>query len=119
MIGRYGGNDAFNKFLLWGYLVILLVGALTGLEWLWYVGFVAFAYNIFRMFSRNIAARQKENMIFLGLKNKVTFAFKRLFDRKHAYRTCPHCKAQLRLPRKKGVHTVGCPKCHKDFKVKI
>ena len=43
MIGRYGGNDAFNKFLLWGYLVILLVGALTGLEWLWYVGFVAFA----------------------------------------------------------------------------
>ena len=62
MIGRYGGNDAFNKFLLWGYLVILLVGALTGLEWLWYVGFVAFAYNIFRMFSRNIAARQKENI---------------------------------------------------------
>ncbi len=119
MVGRYGGNDALNKFLLWGYLIILFVGALSGLEWLWYVGFVAFAYNIFRMFSRNIAARQKENAAFLRLKTRVAVFFRRLFDRKHAYRACPHCKAQLRLPKKRGVHTVGCPKCGRDFKVKI
>ena len=119
MAGRYGGNDALNKALLWGYLAIILIGALTGLDFLWYVGLLAFGWNIFRMFSRNIAARQKENAAFLKMKNQVVFAFRRLFDRKHAYRTCPHCKAQLRLPRKKGVHTVGCPKCHRDFKVKI
>ena len=41
-------------------------------------------------------------------------------DRKtHRYRTCPHCKATVRLRYKKGNHTVCCPKCRKDFNVKI
>ena len=119
MYGRYGGNDALNKTLLWGYLIIIFLGALTGLDALWYVGAVAFMYCIYRMFSRNIAARQKENAAFLKFKTRISVFFRSLFDRKHVYRTCPHCKAQLRLPRKKGVHTVGCPKCHSDFKVKI
>ena len=119
MVGRYGGNDALNKALLWGYLIVLFVGALTGLKWLWYVGPVAIIWNVYRMFSRNIAARQKENAAFLRLKTRVGVFFKGLFDRQHVYRSCPHCKAQLRLPRKKGVHTVACPKCRRDFKVKI
>ena len=119
MYGRYGGNDALNKTLLWGYLIILFVGALTGLEWLWYIGFVALAWGIFRMFSRNIAKRQKENLTFLRLRGKFLVPFTRLKDREHVYRTCPHCKATVRLPRKKGKHTVCCPKCRKDFNVKI
>ena len=119
MAGRYGGNDALNKTLLWGYLAIILIGAVTGLEFLWYVGLLAFGWNICRLFSRNMSARQKENLAFLNLKNKIVFTARGLFDRKRAYRVCPHCKAQLRLPRKKGIHTVSCPRCHKDFKVKI
>ena len=119
MYGRYGGNDALNKTLLWSYLIILFVGALTGLDFLWYVGFLALAWNIFRMFSRNIAKRQRENMVFLSIRKRIAVFFKSLFDFKHAYRTCPHCKATVRLPRKKGRHTVCCPKCRQDFKVKI
>ncbi|MBR5783485.1 MAG: hypothetical protein IKY33_04620 [Clostridia bacterium] len=119
MYGRYGGNDALSKTLLWGYFIILIVGALTDWDWLWYVGFLALAWNIFRMFSRNIAARQKENAVFLSLRRKIALPFKAMLDRKHAYRTCPHCKATVRLPRKKGRHTVCCPKCREDFKVKI
>lgn len=119
MRGRYGGNDALNKTLLWGYVIILFLGALTGLDVLWYIGLAAFIWCIFRMFSRNIYKRQQENARFLELKKKIVFPFRQLFDRKHAYRVCPHCKAQLRLPRKKGSHTVCCPKCRRDFKVKI
>ena len=119
MYGRYGGNDALNKVLLWGYMIILLIGALTGWEILWYFGFLAMAWCIFRMFSRNIAARQKENAVFIALRQKLAIPFKAMTDRTHAYRTCPHCKATLRLPRKKGHHTVCCPKCRRDFKVKI
>ncbi len=119
MYGRYGGNDALNKALLWTYIVILVLGIISGWQWLWYVGFLAIVFNIYRMFSRNIAARQKENAAYLSIKRKVLMPFKQLMDRKHAYRTCPHCKATLRLPRKKGKHTVACPKCKKDFKVKI
>ena len=119
MYGRYGGNDALNKTLLWGYIAILVIGLITGWKWLWYVGMLAIVWNIYRMFSRNIAARQKENAAFLNLKRKLMMPFKQMLDRQHAYRTCPHCKATLRLPRKKGKHTVTCPKCRKDFKVKI
>lgn len=119
MYGRYGGNDTLNKALLWAYIVILLIGILTGWQWLWYVGFLVIIWNIYRMFSRNISKRQQENITFLNLKRKALMPFKQLLDRKHAYRTCPHCKATLRLPRKKGKHTVSCPKCKKEFKVKI
>ena len=69
MYGRYGGNDALNKTLLWGYIAILLIGMITGWKWLWYVGMLAIVWNIYRMFSRNIAARQKENAAFLHLKH--------------------------------------------------
>ncbi len=119
MYGRYGGNDALNKALLWTYIVILILGIISGWEWLWYVGFLAIIWNIYRMFSRNIGKRQKENAVFLSLKRKALMPLKQLLDRGHAYRRCPHCKATLRLPRKKGRHTVACPKCKKDFKVKI
>lgn len=119
MYGRYGGNDALNKALLWGYLIILLIGALCNLRIFWYVGLLLMVACLFRMFSRNIAKRQKENMAFLKFKSKVKVFWKRIFDFKHAYRTCPHCGATVRLPRKKGKHTVTCPKCRRDFDVKI
>jgi len=34
-------------------------------------------------------------------------------------RTCPNCRATIKLPRKKGKHTCTCPKCRVDFKVKV
>ena len=34
------------------------------------------------------------------------------------YKKCIHCKTVLRLPLKKGVHTVKCPNCKKRFEVK-
>ncbi|MBR5515382.1 MAG: hypothetical protein IKU52_04190 [Clostridia bacterium] len=40
-------------------------------------------------------------------------------DRKtHVYRQCPCCKANLRLPKAKGIHTVKCPRCFARFEVK-
>lgn len=119
MYGRYGGNDALNKTLLWGYLIILLVGAITNLTVLWYVGMVALVFCMYRIFSKNIGKRQAENAAFLKFRGKLKIWFAPITDRKHVYRTCPNCGAKLRLPRKKGKHTVGCPKCGTDFVVKI
>ena len=70
----------------------------------------------FRMFSRNIGKRRRENEKFCGffklLKNKIR-------DRKtHVYRKCPNCRAVLRLPKAKGKHTVVCPRCKNRFNVK-
>ena len=35
------------------------------------------------------------------------------------YRRCPGCRVTLRLPKRKGKHTVVCPKCGRRFEVKI
>ena len=33
------------------------------------------------------------------------------YRKTHVYRGCPHCHAQIRLPRVKGDHRCDCPKC--------
>ncbi len=40
-------------------------------------------------------------------------------DKDHVFRICPECKANIRLPKKKGKHTVVCPRCKCRFDVKI
>ena len=73
-------------------------------------------FIFYRMFSRDIAKRRRENDKFFGffalIKNKHR-------DRKtHVYRRCKKCRAVLRLPRAKGKHNVVCPRCHERFSVR-
>ena len=123
LYGRYG-NDALNKFLLWVYVIWVLAGAVielfTNSVWFsvfYWVSSLALAiWMLSRSFSRNIAARRKENERFCNffklIKNKHR-------DRKtHVYRKCPECKVVLRLPKSKGKHFVVCPRCKNRFKVK-
>ncbi|MBQ8894690.1 MAG: hypothetical protein IJ043_09840 [Clostridia bacterium] len=121
MYGRYG-VDQLGKALLWVYLGLLLLGIFVDLFQILAIALVVWMF--FRIFSKNIQKRYAENQKYLQLTGKVKNWFglqkKKLADRKtHRYRTCPHCKATLRLPNKKGKHTVCCPKCRKDFEVKI
>lgn len=82
---------------------------------------VGFAF--FRIMSRNIEARRRENAWF----NKISASFikkrnvyrQRRADYNHVYKKCPQCRAVLRLPRRKGKHTTVCPKCNKEFKVYV
>lgn len=81
-------------------------------------------YMFYRLLSRNIYKRQKENRFFLQYKDKIT-DFISLQKRKnsdrqtHVYKKCPHCSVVLRLPKKPGKHTVKCPRCKNDFTVKV
>ncbi len=123
MQGRYG-VDAFSKALLVAYFIIWAVNLVVSSGILWAVNTVLFFYVVFRMFSRNISRRQKENgayLRFIGpVKSRFALQKQKWQYRKTArYRTCPHCKANIKLPNKKGHHTVECPRCHKDFKVRI
>ncbi|MBQ0084215.1 MAG: hypothetical protein KBS52_05565 [Clostridiales bacterium] len=83
-----------------------------------------FAVIIFRCFSKNIYARQKENAVYEKLaapvRPKIGMLKNRIRDIKYKrYRTCPNCKAVSRLPIKRGRHNVRCPKCRMEFKVFI
>ena len=85
---------------------------------------ILFVFAIYRVFSKNIYKRQRENEWL----NKVIDKFKKFInlqkckyrDRKtHVYRKCPSCRNNLRLPKSKGKHTVSCPCCKHKFDVRI
>lgn len=123
MQGRYG-TDKLNTALLVLYIVLIVVNLFVRTPIISVLLLLAFAYSIFRMFSKNIAKRRAENAAFLKVWSKVSGFFLRTFHRfrdikTHRYRKCPSCKKFLRLPRKKGTHTVACPCCKNKFSVTI
>ncbi|MBR4960392.1 MAG: hypothetical protein IKY52_05810 [Clostridia bacterium] len=121
--GRYGIDQLYYG-LLGLYVVLLLLKMLLDLQVFSVLGSVVLLLALLRALSKNHAARRKENEVFLKLwapiKTEMILIRDRFRDRKDArYRHCRHCRAILRLPVKKGSHTVVCPKCHKRFSVHI
>ena len=123
MAGR-NGNDSLGNALIVLYLALFILNIFIGSPIISILILVIMGYEIFRMLSRNIYARQKENRAWLKVWGKIKGFFKmirnRFRDRKtHVYRKCPACKNNLRLPRQKGEHTVVCPCCKHRFDVRI
>lgn len=123
MYGRYG-TDKLGNCMLIAYIILVFIQTILSLfDGLVVIDFVlslislALVFTIFyRMFSKNIVKRRRENEKFCGFfrlrKNKFR-------DRKtHVYRKCPQCKAVLRLPKAKGKHFVVCPRCKHRFSVR-
>ena len=124
MRGRYGTNDSIQKLLLVVYLALILLNVLFRSHILSLAALAIFAVWLFRLLSKNIPARAKEDLKFKRAKSKLDEKIKllknRWKDRKtHVYRNCPCCKSVIRLPRKKGSHSVICPCCRQQFKVVI
>lgn len=123
MQGRYGG-DKLNYALLILYIIVLIVNMFINSIILVSLSVLLFIYIIFRMFSRQVYKRANENRIFVKYLDKFvgffTYNFSRIKSLKtKVYCKCPNCHAKIRLPRKKGKHTVACPSCHKDFTIKV
>lgn len=123
MYGRYGADQLYT-FLVVITLILTIAKFFTDSIILSVVICLLWGWILFRMLSRNIYARQRENNFYLKIKNGIVGFFslrkRKWKDRKtHVYKKCPHCKATLRLPKKKGKHGVNCPKCKEHFEVKI
>ena len=130
MSGRYGmyGVDHLSWTLLFAYIAVSFVSGFIPNVWvrlaLRLLGLSFVAYMVFRLLSRNLYSRRKENAAFKKGFDKIKAFFKLQRDRirnikKYRYRKCPHCKAvlQLPLPKKKGKNSVVCPKCRERFSV--
>lgn len=123
MYGRYGIDNLYHALIAMYFILFVLSMVVD--SWIPSVlMWVSLAFALFRLFSKNHIARARENRVFLKIINPIKAFFStnfvRLRDiRKKRYRTCKNCKAVLRLPIKKGTHNVKCPKCGKEFKVKI
>ncbi|MCQ2419372.1 MAG: hypothetical protein MJ085_06250 [Clostridia bacterium] len=122
MFGRYG-NDKLNMFLLLLVGIMLLTSVilssvvrffpmLIGLRWACYcvelLSLALFGYALFRVLSRNIAARQRENRAYLRFRS-------RLSDREHRYYACPKCNQTVRVPKGRGKIRIKCPSCAEQF----
>jgi len=118
------GVDQLNLFILIAAVVVSLVGRLLDIPFTGLLYLALIVIWLFRFFSRNFVLRSNENRKYLeivsSIKKRFAFEKRRFAERKtHVYRKCKHCKATVRLPRKKGDHTVKCPKCGEHFEVKI
>lgn len=121
MEGRYG-SDQLSQALSVGALVLLVLAIFAGSSVLDIAALGLLIYADYRMLSRNIAARQRENSIYLEktaqLRKKVKGFISRMKQRKdfHIY-TCPNeeCRQKIRVPRGKGKIRITCPKCHTQF----
>lgn len=121
MYGRYG-SDTLNLVLLIGGLALSLITSLlaeiaqyNNLQGLLYISlFLQLAsqglliWALVRAFSRNVAARRRENQRFTQFWRKLT-------DRKNRYYRCPRCRQTVRVPRGRGKICIKCPKCGEKF----
>lgn len=124
MTGRYG-SDSLNQFLLLAYMVLWAVSLFFRrgvVGWILYALTLALVVVVFfRMLSRNVSHRQRENVAFLRLRGAVTGFLRRQLHRlrdirRWRYRRCPYCRADLRLPIRRGRRTVTCSRCQGAFK---
>ncbi len=119
--GRYG-TDELYKFLLILCLIILIINLFINNLVLRIIEYVIFAFTIYRCLSKDKRRRSIENRRYLDLKNKIVkyylFQKRKYKDRNtHMYKKCPKCHQRVRLPLKKGKHTVKCPSCGNKFDV--
>ena len=122
MVGRYG-VDEFSRFLLRFAVAMMIVNLIIRIPVLNTVVLLLLVYVYFRMFSRNIQGRYRENLKYKELTWKIrsflTSKKNQAADLKanHIYK-CPKCGQKIRIPRGKGKIIVTCPKCKNEFEKK-
>ena len=119
MYGRYG-TDQLNMALL---IISLALSIISSILSFFFSESLAFSivylvislliyamlfFAIFRIFSRNIGRRRRENQKFLSGWNRIR-------DRKHRYFRCPQCRQLVRVPKHRGKINIRCPKCGEKF----
>lgn len=125
MIGRYGIDQLWRALIVFILIDILVANALYRVSKVAYIALTVLAFAImifglFRIFSKNIVARQQENAKWLRFVGNIKgwFAFnKTKFNQRktHKFVKCSKCKSVLRLPRHKGKINVTCPHCQQQF----
>ena len=113
MLGRYGSDKLGSTLLIVG-IALTVLGSVLG-RWsaalssiLTVLSYAALFWCIFRMYSRNIEARRRENTTFVNF-------FHHLKDKEHRYFHCPQCKQTVRVPRGRGKINIRCPRCNRQF----
>ncbi len=120
--GRYGayGTDRLTRCCLAIAVILLFLSFFTPLGFLYYIAVALLAYSYFRLFSKNIPSRYRENEFFVKHTDKFLDFFRNFGNSwtqnksYHIYK-CPNCSQKIRIPRGKGRIEIRCPKCGNRF----
>lgn len=119
LIGR-NGLDSLARVMYFLGLGLLILQWIVPRRALYYLGLLFLGYSLFRVFSRNLSARQRENAAFLratdGIRSRLRLTKRKWRDRKtHRYFTCPNCRQTVRIPKTLGKVKIHCPNCGHSF----
>lgn len=130
--GRHG-TDQLSLFLSLLGLVLIVGGPAFGepvTSVLYLIGAVSLGFSVFRVFSRNNSARDKENNRFLSIFKRSGASSAKAAERQrekekkrrlkeklktHEMFYCPKCKTACFVPKGKGKIRITCPKCGEKF----
>ncbi len=119
LYGR-NGTDQLGVASLGAAVLLSLLSNIRGLTLLFVPSFLLLAYAVFRIISRNVTARRRENAAFIRAFGGIPRFLRRFSERLrgmrvYKYYKCPGCKKSLRVPRGKGKVKVRCPQCGNEF----
>lgn len=112
-MGR-NGLDEYAKYSYATALVVYIVSLLFRSGLLYYLSIGIMFYGVFRIFSKNVTARQNENRKLL---EEIDFR-KQQFEQRKEYKIyrCKGCGRKIRVPKGKGKIEITCPRCgHKEI----
>lgn len=114
------GVDEMSIFLIVMSLVLLIISMILDGFLLSLISSGLLIYSYFRVFSKNIGARQAENQRYLAERERLRFKLQSLkvrlgLHKTHKYLKCRNCKKKMRVPRGKGKIEVTCPHCGEKF----
>ncbi|MBR3158696.1 MAG: zinc ribbon domain-containing protein [Atopobiaceae bacterium] len=122
MEGR-NGSDELGVSILMVALLLLIINLFVRSFVLSIFALLLIGYCCWRLSSRDVEARETENVVFLDFVAPIMpwfrnpgSAAKELREYKHL--TCPECGQRVRVPRKKGKLRITCPSCHAKFEAK-
>ena len=115
MIGRNGADDLSQAAAVLG-IVLYFLHFLTGKNIFNVLSSISLFYALFRMFSKNVPARSRENHLY---KKYIQYGKIKWEHRKtHKVYVCKKCGRIIRVPRKKGRIEVTCPACRTKTVIK-
>ena len=119
MRGRYG-VDKLSNTLVWIAFALMIINIKAGSSLIYALSIALLIYAYYRMFSRQIGKRSRENEWYLSKTYKLRMKMLKTRDRAklrkthHIYK-CPDCGQKVKVPRGRGKIEVTCPKCSMKF----
>ncbi|BCV18679.1 hypothetical protein AAK684_01410 [Leptogranulimonas caecicola] len=122
MAGR-NGTDDIARLCSNTALILIVIYVIWPHWWISLIALVLIGYAWYRIASKDVAARARENEAFMSklgpLRPWVSAPVATFKDhRAYAYLTCPSCGQKARVPRGKGKVRVRCRRCHTTFEGK-